>query len=52
MSCTGQIELTGSGEVTLSGTSFDGTLNATIAMGGQAVPLQQTFSARRVGECK
>ena len=31
---------------------FDGTLNATIGMGGTPVPILQTFGARRVGDCQ
>lgn len=52
MTCSGQIELTGTGDVTLSGDGFDGTLNAMIGMGGTTVPILQTFGARRVGDCQ
>jgi hypothetical protein len=52
MTCTGQIELTGTGDVTITGDGFDGTLNATIGMGGTPVPILQTFGARRVGDCQ
>jgi hypothetical protein len=52
LSCSGQIELKGSGEVTISNSSFDGSLDAVVGMGGQSVPVHQTFSARRVGDCQ
>ena len=52
LTCSGQIELTGSGEVTMTAGGFDGTLNAMIGMGGTSVPIMQTFGARRVGECQ
>jgi len=52
MTCSGQIELTGTGDVTLSVDGFDGTLNAMIGMGGTTVPILQTFGARRVGDCQ
>jgi hypothetical protein len=31
---------------------FNGTLDLMIGMGGQTVPMLQTFNARRVGDCK
>jgi hypothetical protein len=52
LTCSGQIELTGTGDVTITAGGFDGTLNAMIAMGGTPVPIMQTFGARRVGECQ
>ncbi len=52
MACTGQLNVTGTGEVTTRGDAFDGTLNLTVAMGDQQIPMSQKFSARRVGDCK
>jgi hypothetical protein len=52
LTCMGQIELTGTGDVTITAGGFDGTLNAMIGMGGTSVPIMQTFGARRVGECQ
>jgi hypothetical protein len=52
LSCTGQVEVSGSGEVVMSSDGFNGTLNVMVAMGGQSVPMLQTFDARRVGDCK
>jgi hypothetical protein len=52
LTCSGQIELTGTGDITVNAAGFDGTLNATIGMGGTSLPIMQTFGARRVGECQ
>jgi hypothetical protein len=52
MTCSGQLELTGSADVTITGDGFEGTLYAMIGMGGSTVPMLQTFSARRTGECQ
>jgi hypothetical protein len=52
LSCTGQVEVSGTGDVTMSSNGFSGTLDLSVAMGGQSVPMQQTFDARWVGACK
>ena len=51
LSCSGQVNVDGTGEVTISSEGFDGTLNVQVAMGGQQVPMIQHFTARRVGDC-
>jgi hypothetical protein len=51
LSCSGQVTVDGTGEVTILDEGFDGTLNVQVGMGGQQVPMIQNFTARRVGEC-
>ncbi len=52
MNCTGQVEVSGTGEVTMNSNGFNGTLDLMVGMGGQSVPMQQSFEARWVGACK
>jgi hypothetical protein len=51
LTCSGQMTVDGTGEVTILSEGFDGTLNVQVGMGGQLVPMIQHFTARRVGEC-
>src|SRR5512134_2170330 len=39
LSCTGQVEVSGTGEVTMNSASFNGTLDVLVGVGGQAVPM-------------
>lgn len=52
LKCTGPVEASGKGEVTTNGNGFDGILDLMVGMGGQSVPMQQTYSARWMGACK
>jgi hypothetical protein len=52
LNCTGQVEVFGTGEVTMNSNGFNGTLDLMVGMGGQSVPMLQTFDARWVGACK
>ena len=52
LACTGQVEVSGTGEVTMNSNGFNGTLDLMVGMGGQSVPMLQTFDARWVGACK
>ena len=52
LACTGQFEVSGTGEVTMRSDSFDGAMDLTVGMGGQSIPMSQTFKARWVGACK
>jgi hypothetical protein len=52
LNCTGQVEVSGTGEVTLNSNAFNGSLDLMVGMGGQSLPMQQTFDARWVGACK
>lgn len=50
--CTGQVEVSGVGDVTVQSDGFQGTLDAVVGTGGQSVPMRQAFTARWVGACK
>ena len=52
MSCTGQVEVSGTGEVTMTSNGFNGSLDLNVGMGGQSIPMQQSFEAHWVGDCK
>lgn len=52
LNCAGQVDVSGTGEVTLNSNGFNGTLNLMVGMGGQSVPMLQTFDARWTGPCK
>jgi Protein of unknown function (DUF3617) len=52
LACTGQVEVSGTGEVTMNSNGFNGTLDLMVGMGDQSVPMLQTFDARWVGPCK
>ena len=45
------MEVSGTGETQINGDDFTGRMNLSVQMGGdQAMPMVQTFSARRVGD--
>jgi hypothetical protein len=52
MSCTGQVEVTGTGELTMQSDGFNGGMSLLVTMGGQTVPLNQSFEAHWTGPCK
>ena len=52
MSCSGQISLSGTGEVVLGRETFNGTISMLVGIAGQTLPLLQSFNARWVGDCK
>ena len=53
LACTGQMEVSGTGETQINGDEFTGRMNLSVQMGGdQSVPMVQSFSAKRVGECQ
>jgi len=52
LACSGQVSVSGTGEVVMRSDGFSGTLNVTVGMSGQTVPMTQTFDARWVGDCK
>jgi len=52
LSCTGAIEVSGTGETELGTDQFTGRMNVVVTMSGQSVPMVQNFQARRVGECQ
>ena len=46
LNCTGQVDVSGTGEVTMNSNGFNGTLDLMVGMSGQSVPMLQTFDAR------
>ena len=52
VSCTGQIQINGTGELTMGTDSFSGSMNLFVAMAGQTLPMIQRFEARWAGPCK
>ena len=53
LACTGQMQISGTGETQINGDEFTGHMNLMVQMGSdQTVPMVQNFTARRVGECQ
>jgi hypothetical protein len=46
------MEVSGTGETDIAGDQFTGRMDLAISMGGETMPMQQRFEARRVGECQ
>ena len=52
LTCTGEPQVSGSGEADAAGEQLVGRMNLVVTMGGQSLPMVQNFQARRVGECQ
>lgn len=52
LTCSGQMDVTGTGETEITGDQFSGRMDLVVSMSGQSVPMVQNFKARRVGECQ
>ena len=53
LACTGQMEISGTGETQINGDHLTGRMDLSVQMGGdQSVPMVQSFTAKRVGECQ
>ena len=53
LTCSGQMQVSGTGEAQINSDEFTGRMNLSVQMGGdQSVPMVQNFTARRVGECQ
>ena len=52
IACTGNMEVSGTGETEIAGDQFTGRMNLVVTMGGQSLPMVQNFQARRVGDCQ
>jgi len=54
MECSGATQMSGAGNVTFSGASYSGNMKVTLKAGksNPAMTMSQTFSARRIGDCK
>jgi hypothetical protein len=52
MECKGANAMSGKGTVTYGGTSYSGKTQFTTKEEGQAMTMNQTFSGKRIGDCK
>jgi hypothetical protein len=52
LTCSGQMDVTGTGETEIMDDQFSGRMDLVVSMSGQSVPMVQNFQARRVGECQ
>jgi hypothetical protein len=52
MACKGEGAMTGSGTVTYSGTSYQGTNRMTMKQGGQTQTMTMHYAGKRIGDCK
>lgn len=52
LSCSGQLDVSGTGETDIGTDEFIGRMNLVVGMAGQSVPMVQSFKARRVGDCQ
>ena len=52
MECHGETEMTGTGTFTYAGNSYSGTTKFVMKQGGRTMNMAQSYSARRIGDCK
>jgi Protein of unknown function (DUF3617) len=52
IACSGQMDVSGTGETEIVGDQFTGRMNLVVTMSGQSLPMVQNFQAKRVGECQ
>jgi len=52
MECKGANAMSGSGTITYGGASYSGKTQFTMKEEGQAMTINQTFSGKRIGDCK
>jgi hypothetical protein len=52
ITCTGTMDVSGTGETEIAGDQFTGRMNLVVTMSGQGLPMVQNFQAKRVGECQ
>jgi uncharacterized protein DUF3617 len=52
MVCTGENPMSASGTMTIGATSFSGTMKSHSGEGGEAMDVTQSWSGKRVGDCK
>jgi Protein of unknown function (DUF3617) len=52
ITCSGAMDVSGTGETEIAGDQFTGRMNLVVTMSGQSLPMVQNFQARRVGECQ
>jgi hypothetical protein len=52
MECRGETQMSGNGTFTYSGNTYRGATKFSMKQGGQTMNMTQTYSARRIGDCK
>jgi Protein of unknown function (DUF3617) len=52
ITCTGTMDVSGTGETEIAADQFTGRMNLVVTMSGQSLPMVQNFQAKRVGECQ
>jgi hypothetical protein len=52
LSCSGEPQVSGTGETEIAADQFIGRMNLVVTMSGQSLPLVQNFRAQRVGQCE
>jgi hypothetical protein len=52
MVCTGKDPMTGSGEITNSGSSYSGKMHITGKVDGESMDMKQSFSGKKLGSCE
>lgn len=52
MECKGPETMSGTGTITYSGSSYSGATKLSIKQGGQTMDMTQTYSGKRIGDCK
>jgi|ERR1043166_2215305 hypothetical protein len=50
--CTGENAMTGAGTMTYASNSYSGSMKSKIKQGGQIMEMTQSWSGKRVGDCK
>ena len=52
LTCSGSMDVSGTGETEIADDQFSGKMDLVIKMGGESMPMAQTFKAHRVGACQ
>jgi hypothetical protein len=52
LTCSGSMDVSGTGETDIADDQFSGKMDLVIKMGGESMPMAQTFKAHRVGACQ
>jgi uncharacterized protein DUF3617 len=52
MECTGENAMRGSGTMTVEATKFSGTMKSQLNQDGQMMDITQSWSGKRLGDCK
>lgn len=52
MECKGEAAMTGTGTMTFGAQFYSGTMKSRMKQGGKSMEMNQSWSAKRVGDCK